>query len=450
MACHSSDFVQLANTRLSTIDRLVTGQWARPVSWRQPIHTCYVPADQLAADTPTRWASIALETLASAYEMTANEALEVLATDLGIRTTDIPAVAELTAQKLQHQPIEDLRIDFEDGFTQRGVAEPERDEHEDALALVGARFLAQWFRGGATDVPAFAGIRFKSFDPAVRARGLRTLVIVLDELHSQGVLSQLYDPTSKNFNPRALRLTFPKVQHRTQVETLVEILSQLEKDYGLDSTGGKIHLEVQVETPQAVVGPAGESEAARIISAAEGRCLALHYGTYDYSASMGVDAAHQSMEHPVADHAKDMLQVATGAAGVELSDGSTNCIPVGDRESIMDGWQLHYRLVTRHLRRGIRQGWDLHPNQIVTRHMATIAYFRENWEVTAHRLNAYLTGDTSHWMDEPATAKAMAGYLRRAHSCGAITDDELAVAGVSDNKLVNLKNLEKLQLTGHI
>ena len=44
----------------------------------------------------------------------------------------------------------------------------------------------------------------------------------------------------------------------------------------------------------------------------------------------GIAAAHQSLEHPVADHAKAVMQAAAAGTGVRLSDGSTNVLPVGD------------------------------------------------------------------------------------------------------------------------
>lgn len=431
-----------ADARLTSTDDLVRGPWANPVTWRQPVHTVYVPAhlmtgekrDPQIARTWGDAARAALESYGSATD---------LALELGVPEQDAATVGALTVAKLQREPIEDLRIDFEDGFTQRGVPAADRDADEDARAAEAADILADWLDTDADGdrpryAPAFAGIRFKSFDPAVRDRGLRTLVIVLGGLARRGVLKKVLAD-----DPRALRLTLPKVQHHSQVETFVEILEQLEETFGVPEST-RIPFEVQVETPQAIVGTRGEAEPARILAAGQGRILSLHYGTYDYSASLGVDAAEQSMEHPVADHAKDVLQVATTAVGVELSDGSTNRIPVGSPEQILDGWRIHHRLVTRHLRRAVRQGWDLHAHQLVTRHLATIAYFRASWEVSAERLRDYVAGDETRWMDEPATAKAMSGYLLRAHACGAVTDEELATTGVSPEAL------HTLQVTGRL
>ena len=82
------------------------------------------------------------------------------------------------------------------------------------------------------------------------------------------------------------------------------------------------------------------------------------------------------MDHPVADHAKAVMQVAAASTGVRLSDGSTNVLPVGDRATSARPGRLHARLVRRSLERGFYQGWDLHPAQLPTRFAATTLFFR--------------------------------------------------------------------------
>src|SRR6185369_11341339 len=153
-----------------------------------------------------------------------------------------------------------------------------------------------------------------------------------------------------------------------------------------------------------------------------GRVTALHYGTYDYSAFCGIAAAYQSLEHPVADHAKAVMQAAAAGTGVRLSDGSTNILPVGDAEQVGQGWALHLRLVRRSLERGFYQGWDLHPAQLPTRYAATYAFFRDGRDAAVARLHRYLSRQESGIADEPATARALAGYLLRGLDCGALKD----------------------------
>jgi citrate lyase beta subunit len=188
---------------------------------------------------------------------------------------------------------------------------------------------------------------------------------------------------------------------------------------------GSLKFEIQIETPQAILGADGTALVARMISAGAGRVTGLHYGTYDYSASLGVAAAYQSMEHPVADHAKDVMQLAAAGTGVFVSDGSTNVLPVGDRDSVHAAWRLHQRLVRRSLVRGIYQGWDMHPAQLPSRYVATYLFYREGLESAAARLRAYVGGGDSGYLDEPATAAALAGFVLRGVECGAVDMPEV-------------------------
>jgi hypothetical protein len=176
-----------------------------------------------------------------------------------------------------------------------------------------------------------------------------------------------------------------------------------------------------------------------MIQAGAGRVSGLHYGTYDYSAACGVSAANQSLAHPVADHAKAVMQLAAAGTGVQLSDGSTNVLPVGDRDAIHAAWRRHARLVRRSLERAYYQGWDLHPGHLVTRYAATYAFYREGMPEGARRLRAYLEHAGGVVLDEPATAQAMASLLVRGLHSGALTAAEVTErAGVGRDVLDGL------------
>ena len=293
----------------------------------------------------------------------------------------------LVRDKLAREPIEDLRIDFEDGYGVR------RDDDEDETARASGTALG---RSGAT---AFSGIRIKSLEGPTRRRGVRTLDLFLESLLAFGSL------------PPGFRVTLPKVTSVRQVAAMVEICAALESTYTLP----RLRFELQVETPQAVLGADGTALIARMVHASAGRCAGLHYGTYDYSASLGVAAAWQSMAHPVADHAKAVMQVAAAGTGVPVSDGSTNVLPTGTREQVRAAWELHARLVRRSLEGGIYQGWDLHPAQLPTRFAATFAFYREGVDAAAARLRAYLDRREGGILDEPATA-ARVGELPAARA----------------------------------
>ena len=64
-----------------------------------------------------------------------------------------------------------------------------------------------------------------------------------------------------------------------------------------------------------------------MIHAGGERVTGVHYGTYDYSASLGVAAHFQSLEHPVADHAKAVMQVAAAGTGVFVPTARPMCCP---------------------------------------------------------------------------------------------------------------------------
>jgi citrate lyase beta subunit len=199
---------------------------------------------------------------------------------------------------------------------------------------------------------------------------------------------------------------------------MVECCEFLESRHDLPA--GQLRFEIQVETPQAILGPDGTSLVAPMITAAAGRCVGLHYGTYDYSASLGIAAAFQSMAHPAADHAKAVMQVAAAETGIAVSDGSSNVLPVGDTAAVRAAWQLHAGLVRRSLERGFYQGWDLHPAQLVSRYAATFRFFTDGLAAAQARLAAYQARLETGIADEPATARALADYLARGVACGAI------------------------------
>lgn len=393
--------------RLSSADDALAHRYPGDDGRRQPVHTVYVPGTRFSATTPADWGSAALAAARDAGGLDAVAAL-VGANDDTDRSGG--TLAALVEHKLTTEPIEDLRIDFEDGYSPSdGTADDAAEDADVARSITALRTALD----AGTSTP-FIGIRFKSFEAGTRARGVRTLDLFVSGLVAAGGL------------PDGLTLTLPKVTSVDQVEAMVAVASALEAANGLPH--GRIRFEVQVETPQAILDADGRAPVARFIHAGQGRVSSLHYGTYDYSASLGIAAAYQSMEHPAADHAKNVMQLAVAGTGVHMSDGSTNVLPIGDRDNVATAWKLHARLVRRHLERGIYQGWDLHPAQLVTRHLATYAFYRGAFAPAAARLRTYVQQLDSTVMDEPATARALASVIHRGSVCGALTADEIETA----------------------
>jgi citrate lyase beta subunit len=369
MRLQESDYADL-DARLAEHDAFLARRYPGERPGRQPVHTVYVPADRVTPDLVDVWRADALAAMdRNAFPF---------------------AGADRVRAKLRREPIEDLRIDLEDGY---GVRD---DATEDAAVKAAAAALNEGVR------PPFVGLRIKSLEPSTRRRALRTLDLFL------GCYAEPFT------------ITLPKVSGPDQVAAMVTLCDKLERGYGLSA--GTLRFEIQVELPSAVLGADGTATVAKLITAAGGRCTGLHFGTYDYSAAAGVAAAYQAMDHPAADHAKAVMQAAAAQTGVRLSDGSTNILPVGTDTEVLDAWRLHHRLVRRHLERGYYQGWDLHPAQLPTRYAATYGFFADGRDAAVTRLRRYLDRQSGGIADEPATARALAGYLLRGLDCGALDD----------------------------
>ncbi|MFE0876299.1 DUF6986 family protein [Streptomyces smyrnaeus] len=400
---------------LEPVDAELARRYPGDPGTRQPVHTVYVPADVVTPGTVREWGEAA-GALLDAHAPDAATLAAVLGMDEELAG---PVHARLR-DKLRREPVEDLRIDFEDGYGVRS------DDEEDDAAVRAAELIAGAFAEGAEGpAPFCAGIRMKCMEAAVRDRGIRTLDLFLTGLLEAGGL------------PDGLVLTLPKVTYPEQVTAMARLCEEFEKARGLDA--GRIGFEIQIETTQSILGADGRATVARLIDAAEGRATSLHYGTFDYSASCGVSAAYQAMDHPAADHAKAVMQVAAAGTGVRLSDGSTNVVPTGDRAQVHDAWRLHHSLVRRSLARAYYQGWDMHPGHLPTRYAAVYAFYREGMRRAGERLAAYVGQAGGDVMDEPATARALSGYLLRGLDCGALDSAEVAeVCGLDRAELDRL------------
>ncbi|WP_131785133.1 DUF6986 family protein [Protofrankia symbiont of Coriaria ruscifolia] len=390
----------------------------------QPVHTCYVPADQVTATVVEDWAAAAR----AAFDAHAGEPSDLVA------ATGVPAVlAERVhahvRRMLDGSPVADLRVDLEDGYGVR------TDDEEDAHALAAAGALRVTAAAGR--LPASYGLRPKSLDAAVRARGLRSLDLFLTALAAGGGA------------PPGLVITLPKVSAPQQVSVFGDILAELEGRLGL----APIPLEVQVETPAAVLAlPA-------VVAAGRPRLRGLHVGTYDYSAALGVSAEHQAGDHPSVELATALMQLAAAGTGVRVADGSCNLLPVGDRAAVHAGWRRHAELIRRAWMRGLYQGWDLHPAQLVSRHATVAACLLTGLPTALARLSRWagtaagpdddpsaafsppatrVSGSPGPVADEPATARALAGHVRRALDAGLLDDTHLATAGLTGETITRL------------
>ena len=383
---------------------------------RQPVHVVYGGGHLFRADTAAKLGEVALRAMA---EYAPDPA--ALDQALGLGALAEPVYARVT-EKLAREPVEDFRIDFEDGYGTR----PDADEDRDVTNA--AREVAKGHQAGT--LPEFIGIRIKPLTEELRVRSIRTLRIFLGTL--LGEAGEL---------PENLVLTLPKVTIPEQVSVFAGLLAGLEHELGLDD--GVLRFEVMVETPQLVMDANGRSALPALIPAAKGRLQAAHFGTYDYTASMGITAAHQRMRHPVCEHAKRVMQAAYAGTGVWLSDGSTAILPVPvhssregaltpaqraeNRAGVHAAWRLHADDVRHSLAGGFYQGWDLHPAQLVSRYAALFEFFLQGLDAAGERLRnfvakaaqATLVGDV---FDDAATGQGLLNYFLRAVQTGAVTE----------------------------
>jgi hypothetical protein len=231
------------------------------------------------------------------------------------------------------------------------------------------------------------------------------------------------------------------------------VLRQLERTLGLPT--GSLRFEVMVETPQIVLDHDGSSLLPRLVELGEGRLSAAHFGTYDYTASLNITAAHQRMGHPANDFAKHVMRVALAGTGVWLSDGSTAVLPVpvhraatgatlseaqraANRAAVHDAWRLHFDDVRHSLAGGFYQGWDLHPAQLVTRYAALYAFFLEGIEAAGARLRNFVDRAAQATLignvfDDAATGQGLLNFFLRGINSGAVTEAEaLRMTGLTE------------------
>ncbi len=386
-------FFDEASATLAQADELLAKKYRGDFGGRQPIHTCYVPADKLSATTPADWGAAGLSVIDEHTPTAASFAKAV-----GCQVDSVSEIFDRIKDKLARQPIEDLRIDFEDGYGRRGD-EQEEKHIESALQAV-----------PSLRVP-FIGIRMKALEEVTRVRGLKTLDRFIAGLLEQGKY------------PENFIVTLPKVTFPEQVDVMVAACEKIESAHALKH--GTIRFEIQIETTQAILDQQGRATAAQYIDKAQGRLTGFHYGTYDYSAAAGISSAYQTLDHPAADFAKTILQVAIAGTTVRMSDGSTNILPIGTGDQVRSAMHNHYRLVRRSLERGIYQGWDMHGSQLPTRIAATWIFYRDGLAAASLRLKNYLNSAHSGTMDEPATALTLARYFLRGLDCGAIESHEV-------------------------
>ncbi|MRG97331.1 DUF6986 family protein [Polyangium spumosum] len=437
----SENLPHVTLTRLAQANRDFVLAYPGEPSRRQPVHTVYGGAHLFKARTCQRSGEVALDVM-RAYAPDPVTFARALGLSFASALPDDPAaikdapvgspgylarlVHERVLEKLAREPVEDFRIDFEDGYGNRTDAE------EDGHAVAAAEQVAEAVANGTA--PPFLGIRIKPLNEELRARSVRTLDLFVTTLVTRmgGRL------------PEGFVVTLPKITAPEQVEALVALFEALEAALGLPPKS--LLFEVMVETTQSIFLPDGRAALPHLMALAKGRCTGAHFGTYDYTAGCAITAAHQYMAHPACDFAKHVMKVTLAGTGVMLSDGATNVMPIGphrapeggtlgaaelaeNRAVVHRAWRLAHDHIRHSLVTGFYQGWDLHPAQLPARYGAVYAFFLEGLEAAGARLKAFLDkaaqatllGDV---FDDAATGQGLLNYFLRAIACGALTEAE--------------------------
>ncbi len=341
-------------------------------------------------------------------------------------------------EKLRREPVEDFRLDFEDGYGNRP------DDEEDGHAASAAAEVSAAMNVG--ELPPFIGIRIKPLTEELRDRSIRTLDIFLTELavRSRGEL------------PKHFCVTLPKVTLPDEVAALADICSRLEPM--LDFEPGALRIELMVETSQAVFNERGEANLLSLAGAARGRCVAAHFGPYDYTSSVGIAAPRRAGVHPASDFARRVMQVALAGTGIRIGDGPLNILPIPlhraerggsltarqieeNRATVHRGWRLQFEHVRRALEDGFYQGWDLHPAQLPARFAAVYSFFLENLDSSADRLRNFLEKAAQatrigHVFDDAAMAQGLLNFFLQAVHSGALTATEVeSLTGLAQEEI---------------
>jgi len=458
--------LQEITARLEQAHKLFLRRYPGPPDGRQPIHVVYGGAHLFRAGTTRRLGELALKSL---DEYAPDFA--VFAKAVGLRDANaLPASPDATAsiaksieadpetarrenraawfahtiyhrirEKLRREPVEDFRIDFEDGYGNRP------DDEEDGHAAAAAAEVSVSMNAG--ELPPFIGIRIKPFTEELRERSMRTLDIFLTELAAK----------SRGELPKPFYITLPKVALPDEVAALADICSRLEPM--LEFEPGALRIELMIETAQAILNERGEAGLQMLAGAARGRCVAVHFGPYDYTASLDIAATYQPIAHFASDFARSMMQVALAKTGIRLADGPTNIMPIPphraakdgpplgarkieeNRAAVHHGWKIHFENVRRSLANGFYQGWDLHPAQLPPRYAAVYSFFLENLDSSAERLRNFIekaaqATRVGQVFDDAAMAQGLLNYFVQAVNCGAVMPDEAqALTGLSAAEL---------------
>ncbi|MBT4162770.1 MAG: phosphoenolpyruvate kinase [Gammaproteobacteria bacterium] len=422
---------------------------------RLPIHTLYGGAHLFKKETPAKLGSLASRHLsnyapdfaafARALELPGCGDLPVDAAAIDRLADELEnepnisdawiarAVYDRVTLKLDHEAIEDQRLDFEDGYGARA------DEEEDGHAVQAAMELA----AGASEglLPPFIGIRVKSLTEETKARSIRTLDLFLSTYAEQGIAL-----------PQPFYVTLPKVTSPSQVDALVTCVELLENRCGFAT--GSVSIELMIETIQSIINPAGDIGIPALIDAGRGRVTSAILGTFDYTATCNIASHYQDHRHPSADFARQMMQVCLTGTSVNICDGITNIMPIPPHKGddltdtqrdendrvVHEAWRIHFNNILHSLRLGFYQSWDLNPAQLPIRYAGFYYFFLQGLEDARARLRTFIdqaaqASMVGNTFDDAASAQGLLNFFVNGINCGALKEVEALETGITLEEL---------------
>jgi citrate lyase beta subunit len=165
-------------------------------------------------------------------------------------------------------------------------------------------------------------------------------------------------------------IVFPKVRHVHEVHWLQGVLSEIEREAGLQAN--HIRVLYLVETGWGVLN------LPELATACLDRLAGIILGTVDLAADLMLPEVR--FRHPIAEWARMMMVTVGGAAGVPAIDGMTIDFPVGradldaaqTRAHILDRMRDNFQDARHSIDTGMSGRWVGHPLQLV----ATLLAFR--------------------------------------------------------------------------
>jgi hypothetical protein len=379
---------------------------------RQPVHTLIGAGDAFSRHAARHAGEQAIRTLEQVAPAPA-----AFAEAIGLSSQNLAMAQRVYArvrEKLEREPVEDFRIDFEDGYGTRSDAE------EDSHVRAAAGEVAAGINEGT--LPPFIGIRIKPLSRELHRRGLRTLDLFVTTV-----------VRAARRLPDNFAVTLTKVMTPEHVSAAARACTALERKLRL--ARGSIRLELMIETPQAVLAPDGTCALPKLVNAGARRVRSAHLGVYDYTALCGITAAWQHPRHVACDFAREMMRVSLAQTGVMVVDGSSNVLPIAPH--VREAWQTHFADVTHSLVNGFYQGWDLHPAHLPTRYAAVYAFYLSALPAATTRLKGFFgkAERAGAAFDDAATGQALLNFMNRALSSGAITLEEARATGLREAEL---------------